>query len=226
MSAVRRVDIERDPHDRSAGITIGLLVVVVAFGFGIGRVAGPAVHDRMWPWVVGRGMGIAAYLSLSALTAAGLWTRHPLRVRGGVGNPATWLHVHAALAAATLALTATHIVVLAIDTYAGVGWIGVFVPGRATYRPFAIALGTISLYAALLVGLTAALAGRLFRRSWRPVHYLALLTFAGMCAHGMLAGSDTIALRPLYIATAVFVALLAISRFTMRVDPAAAGGAR
>ena len=96
-----------DPSERprgSAVLTLGVLVAVVALGFAMGRVAGPAVQTKMWPWVVGRGIGIAGYVALSALTAAGLWTRHPLRQRAGVGNPATWLHVHAALAADNLTL--------------------------------------------------------------------------------------------------------------------------
>ena len=196
-------------------LTLGVLVGVVCLGFVIGRFAGPAVHTKMWPWVVGRGIGIAAYIALSALTAAGLWTRHPLRQRSGLGNPATWLHVHAALGAAALVLTVTHVVVLALDKYAGVGWVGVFVPGRATYRPLAVALGSIGLYVALIVGGTAALAGYLFRRSWRPLHYFALLSFASICAHGVLAGSDATALRPIYIATGLFVGLLALSRWAI-----------
>ncbi|MDQ1723759.1 MAG: hypothetical protein QOG52_787 [Frankiaceae bacterium] len=203
------------PPRSSVTLTLGVLVVVVAVGFALGRIAAPAVHNKMWPWVVGRGIGIAAYIALSALTAAGLWTRHPLRQRAGVGNPATWLHVHAALAAATLVLTGTHIVVLALDKYAGVGWIGAFVPGRSTYRPLAVAFGSIGVYIALVVGGTAALAGYLFRRSWRPLHYFALASFASICAHGVLAGSDTTALRPVYIGTGLFVGLLAASRWTV-----------
>lgn len=208
----------------SIGMTLGVLVVVVVLGFALGRLAAPAVHNKMWHWVVGRGIGIAAYLALTALTAAGLWTRHPLRQRAGVGNPATWLHVHAALAAASLVLTATHVVVLALDSYAGVGWIGVLVPGRATYRPLAVALGSIGVYVALVVGGTAALAGYLFRRSWRPLHYLALVSFASICAHGVLAGSDTAALRPVYVGTGLFVGLLAASRWVGRSATAAPAG--
>ena len=166
----------------------------------------------MLPWILGRGLGIAAYLSLTALTALGLWLRHPAAQRWHWPAPASRLKVHAVLAAATLALIIGHVIVLVIDPFAGVGVLGAVAPGASGFRPFAVALGTISVYLALLVGTTAALAGRLTGRAWRPIHRIAGVVFGLAWAHGLLAGSDTPKLRLMYAVTGAMVALLAVTR--------------
>jgi len=170
------------------------------------------IQGPMLPWVLGRGLGVAAYLSLVTVTLLGLWLRHPWHGRYPWPRPAAALRWHAATAAATLVLTAGHLTSLALDRFAGVGWRGVFVPGAATYRPVPVALGTLGLYAGLLVGVTAALAGVLTRRAWLPLHALAGVCFVLVWTHGVLAGSDVHALRGLYVATGVLVLGLAVTR--------------
>jgi DMSO/TMAO reductase YedYZ heme-binding membrane subunit len=127
-------------------------------------------------------------------------------------TPAAHLRLHAALAATTVVLVAGHIVALVLDRYAGVGVMGAFVPGRSGYRAMAVGLGTVALYLGLIVGLTAALAGRLAGRAWLPIHRTAVVVLVLVWAHGVLAGSDTPALRVLYVATGGIVAALAITR--------------
>jgi DMSO/TMAO reductase YedYZ heme-binding membrane subunit len=138
--------------------------------------------------------------------------RHPWRLRQPRSSPTTHLRAHAALAAATGVLVAGHIAALSLDRYAGVGWTGAFVPGQSTYRTAAVAIGTVALYAGVLVGGTAALAGRLFRRAWLPIHRLAAVTFILVWGHAVLAGSDTPSLRAVYGATGALVLGLALSR--------------
>ena len=191
----------------AATAAVGLLV-----GFGAASWMGAAPVGRMLPWILGRGLGIAAYLSLTALTALGLWLRHPLAQRWRMPAPATRLRVHAVLAATTLVLVIGHVVALVLDSFAGVGWAGAIVPGRSGFRPLAVGLGTVSLYLALLVGGSAALAGRFAGRMWRRVHGLALGVFGLVWAHGLLAGSDTPRLRWMYALTGGVVALLAVTR--------------
>lgn len=190
--------------------------------------AGSAGVGRMLPWIVGRGLGIAGYLSLFGLTIFGLWLRHPWRARIATPSPETVLRVHAVLAPLTLVLIVGHIVALALDKYAGVGWSGAFVPGASAYRTLAVALGTLSLYFGGLVGATAALAGRWQRLPWLPVHRLASLSFATVWLHGVLAGSDTAAMLPIYVITgAMALAMWITRRITARPvsRPAARSGA-
>lgn len=196
----------------AAPLAVMAAAVMLVAGYATTLAFGPLRVGRMLPWVLGRGLGIAAYLSLVALTAAGLWLRHPWRLRWRRPAPQAQLRAHAALAGLTLALLAGHIVALVVDTYAGVGWKGAVVPAASHYRPFAVALGTVSLYLGLLVGVSAALAGRIVRRAWLPVHRLASTVFTLTWLHAVLAGSDANQLVPVYLGTGALVIALAVSR--------------
>jgi sulfoxide reductase heme-binding subunit YedZ len=171
---------------------------------------------RMLPWILGRGLGLAAFLAFLLATSVGLWLHHPWRSRLRWPDQLGQIRLHAWLAAAALMLTVGHVLALALDRYAGVGWAGAFVPGRSGYRPLAVALGTVALYLALLAVATAALAGRLFRRSWLRVHRIAAACFAMAWWHGVWAGSDVLRLRPLYLAAAALVVPLAVTRHLAR----------
>ena len=117
----------------------------------------------------------------------------------------------------TLALTVLHVVVLATDHYAGVGWRGTFVPMGASYRPVPVTLGVIGLYAGLLAGLTAALSGRrLVARIWWPVHKVAAGALALVWAHGVFAGIDTPLWLWLYLLTGAGILALAVWRYVAR----------
>jgi len=216
------------PADRRLG-GLGLPVSVALGCLVVGELAtatlAPLLHNRMGPWIVGRGLGLAAYLALTALVVVGTWFRHPWRIRRPLLHPAMQLRTHAALAVATLALVAGHTLALVLDPYAGVGWVGAMVPGAAHYRPVAIALGTLGLYTGIVVGASAALAGRVGRGSWHGVHRLAAVAFALVWVHAVLAGSDTLALRVMYLATgALVIGLTASSRLAGQEHPAGAAG--
>lgn len=204
---------------------VGLAAATATFGALAGYAAaswmGAAPVGRMLPWVLGRGLGIAAYLSLTALTAFGLWLRHPAAQRLRWPAPVARIRAHAALAAATIVLVLGHIVALVLDSFAGVGVLGAVVPGASGYRPLAVALGTVSLYLAVLVGGSAALAGRMAGRAWRPIHQLAPAVFGLAWAHGLLAGSDSPRLRLMYVVSGGLVVVLAATqRLAQRLAPA------
>jgi DMSO/TMAO reductase YedYZ heme-binding membrane subunit len=122
--------------------------------------------------------------------------------------------VHVSLSVFTLVFTVLHIVVLATDSYAGVGWWGAFVPLGSTYRRLPVTLGVIAMYAGLAAGLTAAFSGRIARRVWWPVHKVAILSLVLVWLHGVLAGIDSPALLGMYVVTGVAVLVLAVSRYT------------
>ena len=197
----------------SAAKLAGLTAAVGALaGFAMSSWVSAAPARRMLPWILGRGLGLAAYLALTALTALGLWLRHPAAQRWAWPAPQTRIRAHAALAAATLLLVVAHVVALVLDSFAHVGVVGALIPGSSGYRAFAVALGTVSLYLAVVVGASAALAGRLTGRAWLPIHRVAVGVFALAWAHGLLAGSDAPRLRLVYAATGGVVALLQVTR--------------
>jgi hypothetical protein len=127
-------------------------------------------------------------------------------------NRKTLLSVHVGLAAFTAVFILLHIVVLAMDQYAGVGWAGVFLPLGATYRPIPVTLGWLALYGGLAAAITARFAGRL-GRIWWPIHRVAIAIYAAAWLHGVLAGSDSAALGLIYAGSLVLVLSIAASRY-------------
>jgi hypothetical protein len=194
-----------------------VLFAALAAGHALALAAAPALHSSMLPWMLGRGLGLAAYLALTAEVALGVWVRHPWRSRYPWPGAAAQLRAHAALAAASVVLVAGHVVSLALDRYAGVGWSGAFIPGHAGYRPVGVALGTVAAYLLVMVTATAALAGSVARRVWFQLHRLALAVLVFAWAHGVVAGSDGRALRWVYIASGALVATLLVTRWWARV---------
>jgi predicted ferric reductase len=189
------------------------LTLPLAAGFVFARLFAPTLHSRYFPWITGRALGIAGFISLSALVALGIWMRHPWRLRWPFIHAETRLRLHAALATATVALVASHLVTLATDHYAGVGWSGAFVPGLSRYRTFAVALGVIALFFMILLAVSARAAGRRGARHWSAVHRFAIFTYILVWFHGVLAGADTSALRGLYVSTAAAIGALALTRY-------------
>jgi hypothetical protein len=163
--------------------------------------------------VLGRAAGLTAYLLLVALTLTGLLLAHPRAARLRHPHPVTRLRLHAWLAAFTLAFVALHVVALATDRFAHVGWAGALIPMASAYRPLPVTFGVLAMWAGLIAGATAALAGRGAGRWWWPVHRLAASSLVLVVAHGLLAGSDAPALRVGYATTALAVLGVALSRY-------------
>ncbi len=142
------------------GIVFG--VTIAAFISGIALVAAWLLVQRAEPtlWLIARSSGITSYALLTLVTVSGLL----LSSRLLSGRLLPWrtqiLRTHIVLTGLTLALVVTHIVALATDPWAKVGWIGSFVPFTADYRPVAVTLGVAALWLGMAIGLSAALAGR------------------------------------------------------------------
>jgi len=196
------------------GIATALLVLVTTCvgGYGAATLATPVVHNRYFPWIVGRSLGLAAYLSMTLLMLLGIWLRHPWRFRWPLMRAETALRYHAALAAATILLVVGHLVSLASDKYAGVGWVGALLPGHSAYRTVPVALGVAAFWAYVLVVVTARLGSRLVGRRWLPVHRLVVPVFAAVFAHGVLAGTDSGRLRWLYAVSGATVLIAWVTR--------------
>jgi hypothetical protein len=182
----------------------------------VGRIATSLAGNRMAPWIVGRAAGVTAYLLLMALVMLGLVLSHPWRVRITRPNSGTRIRLHICLAAFTFAFTALHILVLATDRYAGVGWSGALLPMGAEYRPVATTLGVVGFWSGLIAGVTAGLAGRLALGIWWPIHKVSGISLILVWLHGVFGGGDSSALVPMYLVTGAMVILLAVGRYSAR----------
>ncbi len=204
----------------SPAAVLGSTLLVVAVAATVAFVA-LLVRDSLQgqtkiPWVLGRASGVTSYVLLVSLVATGLVLSHPWA--RGLRRPsaATRIGLHVGLATFTLAFTVLHVVVLATDPWAQVGWRGAVLPMAAVYRPVPVTLGVIALWAGLVTGLTAKLAGSVAGRIWWPIHKVAAVSLVLVWGHSVLAGSDILALRGFYLATGLALVGLAVSRYGAR----------
>ncbi|HZL14753.1 MAG TPA: hypothetical protein VFC97_01460 [Verrucomicrobiae bacterium] len=191
------------------GALLGILIV-----FTTGQVV-PATSDyqaHMRVWFAARASGITAYVLLTVLVSLGLILSHPT-------NQSTWklskrlFPWHENLFVFVVAFLVAHIVSIILDPYAGVGIPGSFVPGLSSYRSAPVALGTLGLYAALISGITARWSGLLPKGLWLKLHRFALVAWIVSWLHGLLAGTDSTSLVPLYVGTGLLVMLASAYRY-------------
>jgi len=175
----------------------------------------PATSDRQAElrfWMAARATGIVAFLLLTLQIVLGLVLSHPT-------NRSTWnlskriFPWHDHLWVFVMAFLAAHIVSLVIDPKSGVSLGAVVIPGLSEYRSSPVAIGTFALYAFLVTAITARWTKLLPRGAWLALHRLALLIFVMAWMHGVLAGTDTMALGPMYVAAGLLVTFAGAYRY-------------
>jgi methionine sulfoxide reductase heme-binding subunit len=174
--------------------------------------ASSAYQAQTRVWLAARASGIVSYLLLTGQIVFGLILSHPT-------NQTTWklsrrlFPWHENLWVFVLAFLGVHIVSLILDPYAGVGLTGTFIPGLSSYRSSPVALGSLAMYALILTGLTARYTKLLPTGLWLKLHRFSIVVFILAWLHGILAGTDTIALRSVYVLTGMAVLLAAAYRY-------------
>lgn len=208
---------------RISGVTLVILGALAALvALGVTDHILPATDDRtaqLRPWLAARAMGVSAYLLLAFEVGLGLVLSHPR-------NTAAWRKTkqvfpwHEMVSVFTGAFIALHVILLAVDPYAKVGVVGAFVPGYSAYRPVAVGLGSVAMYALIFTAVTAKWTRLLPSGWWLKVHRLAAVVFLMTWVHAVLAGTDGGALLPLYLATGLpILAGVAHRWWTARVRP-------
>lgn len=204
----------------AAAVAGGGTVAVVAWT--VGLLSGRETTS----WLLGRAAGITAYLIMVGLVLLGLGLADR-RPRSARLDRVTRIRLHLGLAVFLLLFTGGHVVVLALDRHAGVGWAGAVLPLASDYRPVPVTLGVLAAEAAAVAAVTAALAGHLFGRAWAIVHRLTVVIMGLTWLHAVLAGSDAGRLGLLYLGTGLMVVVRAALRYVVpRRRAAPAGGAR
>lgn len=163
-------------------------------------------------WLGSRAAGFMALVLLTVEVVLGLVLSHPT-------NKSTWrlskrlFPWHEHVWVFTVTFLVVHVVSIAIDRFANVGWLGAIVPGLSEYRTVPVAIGTMALYALLITGLTARMTRLLPAGWWLKLHRLSLGVLGLAWAHGMLAGTDTFDAIAIYAGTFVAIALAATYRY-------------
>ena len=192
-------------------IGVELLAVVVA---GVVLPTGQPQDTNLRLWLTARATGIVTYLLLSLQVCLGILLSHPTNVsRWKVSKLVfPW---HENLSAFVLGFAAVHVATIVLDPFAKVSLIGALIPGAAEYRPIPTAIGTAALYAGVLVGVTGRWTKLLPTGVWLKVHRLALVAWLGSWAHGVLSGTDTMALLGLYALSGVAVVAASAWRYSV-----------
>ena len=182
-----------------AALILGAIIALIII-YATDQIA-PATSERQAQlrlWLAARATGIATFVLLTFQVALGLVLSHPT-------NKTSWkvskqiFPWHENLWVFIIALLLIHIVSLILDPYAGVGITGAFIPGLSSYRSSPVALGTMALYAFLITALTARYTRLLPPGMWLSLHRLSLAVWLLSWLHGILAGTDSDALGPIYV---------------------------
>ncbi len=143
-------------------------------------------------WFTARGAGLSALVVLTLATVLGAWGS--MRTASASARVITQ-YTHRTAAILGLGLIVVHVSTLVLDVKSHITLAGALVPFAAHYRPSAVALGSISMYAFLLLAALGAARGRLAgsRRgaaTWRGIHLLTYAAWLTAVVHGLLAGTD------------------------------------
>jgi predicted ferric reductase len=143
-------------------------------------------------WYTARGAGLAALVVLTLSASLGALTS--VKIRSAAARVVVQ-YMHRTAAAFGLGLIVVHVSTILADAKAGVGWYGALVPFGSSYRPNAVALGSIAAYVVIAVSAFGLARGRLAASArgaaiWRYAHTLAYGAWGLAMLHGLNAGSD------------------------------------
>jgi predicted ferric reductase len=181
-------------------------------------------------WITSRAAGVTAFLALTLDVVFGLFVSTGAADR--LIPRARSVDVHRWLSTVALTMTGVHALALLGDRFVRFDVLDVLVPFLSSYRAFAVALGVVAAYGAVLVHASFSWRRRIGAKTWRKLHYLSFVVFAAALLHGLFAGSDTSApeVQALYICSATVVGALGLYRVLRRSTPRGAvrqsGGAR
>ena len=150
--------------------------------------------DLPWTWLGIRASGITAWGLLTAVVVWGILLR--TRLLGRLAAPMRLLDLHRWIGAVALVFLAAHLGLLLVDPAVRFTVGQILVPGAAPWQPFAVALGTLAMWAMVPVSFLGPLRSRLGRvgNAWfRRSHWVAYAAWPLATAHYVLAGTDALA---------------------------------
>ncbi len=162
-------------------------------------------------WDLARSSGIAAYLLMWLSVVFGLVITNRMS-QLWLGGPSTVdLHQFASLLGMGFAFF--HGLILLGDHYMNFSIVQILVPfATLNYAPLWVGLGQLAFYISIPVVGSFYLRRRLGAKLWRALHFATFIMFAFVTVHGMMAGTDALALVGMYAMTTISVFFLTIYR--------------
>jgi len=151
-------------------------------------------------WLVARSAGLVAlaFLTVSVTLGLALSTRLLGNKRGKL-----LLGWHQTLMWTGLAMVALHGGALALDPVMRFGFVGVLVPGAATWRPLPVAAGIVTGWLMLALAASFHIRRVIGQGRWRLLHYASFVAFGIGLYHALNVGTEFSGARGLIIAGAL-----------------------
>ena len=122
-------------------------------------------------WFASRATGVVALVLLTVVVVLGVAVNRKGRLPGLPKFAVTSLH--RAVSLLSVAFLAVHIGTAIADPFVSIGIAASVIPFASHYQPFWLGLGAVSVDLMLALVITSLLRGRIGRRTWRAVHWLA-----------------------------------------------------
>ena len=177
-------------------------------------------------WITSRAAGTTAMVTASASVGVGLAMAGRLLKTGGRDRRI----IHEMLALTTMVAIAVHGLALLGDSYLHPSLLDVTVPFALSYKTLPSAIGIISGWGLIFLGLSYYLRSRIGASRWKMIHRFTLLAWLGGLVHTFTEGSDAgqlwfVALVALTAAPTLVLLAMRVSRRRAK-SAAARTGAR
>jgi DMSO/TMAO reductase YedYZ heme-binding membrane subunit len=140
------------------------------------------------PWYVSRATGVVALLLLTAVMMIGILINRQGRLPGLPRFAVTNQHRNLSLMAVVFIVI--HVVTAVLDSFVSIPLVSGIIPFTSGYEGFWLGLGAISFDLMLALIVTSLIRGRLSRRLWKAVHWLAYASWPIAFAHSIGSGTD------------------------------------
>jgi predicted ferric reductase len=172
----------------------------------------PLQGDSQGFWFMARIAGILSYIFVWASVVWGLLLSTKL-LKGWL-SPGLSFGLHEFLSLAGLGFGLFHALILLGDQYISFGLADVLIPFAASYQPFWVGLGTLSLYFYGLLIASFYIRKRMGHKRWRKLHYLSFATYVLLVLHALVIGTDasTWLMQSVYFSTTSTVLFLTFYR--------------
>ena len=167
-------------------------------------------------WYINRASGMVGYLLLALSTIWGLLLSTKLIKK--VVPPMLSLAMHNYLSWTAVGFTVLHMIVLLFDSYYEYTVGDLLIPFTGPYSPTWVGMGTIGFYIMLATSASWYFRKQIGQNNWRRLHYLTFGAYGLSTIHGVMAGTDTSQLMPMYIGSVLIVVFLTAYRMITAVN--------
>jgi methionine sulfoxide reductase heme-binding subunit len=138
-------------------------------------------------WIVARSAGLVAFglLTLSVWLGLAMSTRLL-----GPKRQKPLLALHRTLAWTGLSMVGLHVGAILFDPVLHFGVLAALVPGAASWRPGAVALGIVAGWLSLALAASFNARRWIGQKGWRRLHYASFAAFWLSLGHALLVGTD------------------------------------